>query len=303
MKGVDSELRVETGTPMDQNSALGKFKDFIERLLALRITDEERLRYADDVSNIFSQDVSGEKPMRVATVLAVIFHITLFLIVFPSFGSAALDLTREVIVIRQLARPAALAGAEGRPKAAPPKPKQVVPKPKPKFVPIPDPTPNQPDPIRREELEETPRIVEELAADLNIGDVTAPPGPPSRGGRGRGPLDGAGLSGDPGPGPGTGSGGVFNVGGGVSQPQILFRTIPKYTDDAIKAKVQGVVLLQAVIRKNGRADSFKVIRALGYGLEESAIQEIASKWRFKPGTKDGREVDVLATIEVTFNLR
>ena len=86
-------------------------------------------------------------------------------------------------------------------------------------------------------------------------------------------------------------------------PQILQQTSPSYTDDAIKAKVQGIVILQAVIRKNGRVDSFKVLRGLGYGLEEKAIQEIATQWRFRPGTLQGRSVDVLATIEVQFNLR
>ena len=70
-------------------------------------------------------------------------------------------------------------------------------------------------------------------------------------------------------------------------PQILRQTTPSYTDDAIKAKVQGVVIFQAVIRKNGRVDSFKVLRGLGYGLEEKAIQEIAAQWRFRPGTLQG----------------
>ena len=66
----------------------------------------------------------------------------------------------------------------------------------------------------------------------------------------------------------------------------------------------GIVIIQAVIRKNGRADSFKVLSDhLGYGLEERAIQEIANNWRFRPGTLRGRPVDVMATIEVQFNLR
>ena len=90
---------------------------------------------------------------------------------------------------------------------------------------------------------------------------------------------------------------------GVTMPQILQQTTPSYTDDAIDAKVEGIVTLQAVIRKNGRVDSFKVLSGLGYGLEEKAIQEISSRWRFRPGTLHGRPVDVMATIEVQFNLR
>jgi TonB family protein len=278
-------------------------KEFLEKLLALKIMDSERVQFADDQFNIFSDDISGRRPLRVGLALAFFFHIFILLIVFPSFGAAALDPLQEVFVIRELARPAALAGSEGRPEAAPPKPKPVVPKPKPVVVPIPDPTPNAPEPIRKKELEEIPKVLEELAMDLNIGDITAPPGPPSRGGVGDGATSGQGLGTRAGPGTGTGDGGPYRVGGGVTNPQILVKTTPSYTDEAIKAKVQGVVFLQAVIRKNGRADSFKVIRGLGFGLEESAIREIASNWRFKPGMKSGRAVDVLATIEVTFNLR
>ena len=98
-------------------------------------------------------------------------------------------------------------------------------------------------------------------------------------------------------------GNVHTIGSGVTMPQILHQTTPSYTKDAIEAKVQGKVHLQAVIRKNGRVDSFKVLSGLGYGLEEKAIQEISSRWRFRPGTLNGRPVDVLSTFEVQFNLR
>jgi TonB family protein len=278
-------------------------REFLERVLALKITDQERISYANDVRNIFSEDVSSRKPTRVAAVLAFLFHLLLLFVVFPSFGATVLEPVRDVIMIKQLARPAQLAGAEGAPEAAPPKPKPVVPDPKPEFIPIPDPTPNAPEPIRKEEVE-VPRIIEQLDVDLSIGDIDAPPGPPSRGGEGSGALGGRGLGTQAGAGTGTGDGsGPYRVGGGVSNPIVLVQTTPSYTDEAIKGKVQGVVFLQAVIRKDGRADSFKVVRGLGYGLEESAIKEIAANWRFKPGMRNGRAVDVLATIEVTFTLR
>ena len=127
--------------------------------------------------------------------------------------------------------------------------------------------------------------------------------PPARGGQGQGRVAGSGSGPDRGTGPGTGDGGVYTIGSGISNPQILVQTTPSYTDEAIKSKVQGIVILQAVIRHTGRVDSFKVLRALGYGLEEQAIQEIAQNWRFRPGTLNGKPVDVLATIEVQFNLR
>ena len=97
--------------------------------------------------------------------------------------------------------------------------------------------------------------------------------------------------------------GVYTIDNGVTMPQLLQKTTPGYTDDAIEAKVEGIVTLQAVLRKNGRVDSFKVLSGPGYGLEEEAIQEISSNWRFRPGTLNGRPVDVMITIEVQFNLR
>ena len=89
----------------------------------------------------------------------------------------------------------------------------------------------------------------------------------------------------------------------VTNPIPLVQTTPSYTKAALVAEVQGVVWLQAVIRKTGKVDSFKVIQGLDHGLDEQAIQEISTNWRFKPGMLDGKPVDVLATIEVQFNLR
>ena len=82
----------------------------------------------------------------------------------------------------------------------------------------------------------------------------------------------------------------------------LLQPRPAYTEEARKVRAEGSVLIQAIIRKDGSVDSFRVLRGLGYGLDESAINTIATKWRFKPGTLDGRPVDVQANIEVSFRL-
>jgi len=89
----------------------------------------------------------------------------------------------------------------------------------------------------------------------------------------------------------------------VTMPQLLHQTTPSYTEEAIEAKVQGIIILQAVIRKDGTVGNFKILRGLGYGLDERAIEEVSNNWRFRPGTREGKPVDVLATIEVQFNLR
>ncbi len=95
---------------------------------------------------------------------------------------------------------------------------------------------------------------------------------------------------------------VKPLGSGVKPPVVLYMAKPSYTEEARKAKIEGVVLLQLVVRKDGTADSFKVIKGLGYGLDESTISTIASKWRFKPGTYLGVPVDVQINTEVAFRL-
>ena len=163
----------------------------------------------------------------------------------------------------------------------------------------------------------------EIAQDqsLPVGDISAPPGGPassgpgSGGGIGTGTGTGIGSGSGPGVGPGSGGGmgggsgggigsgvGPYVVGGGVKPPAVLFQPLPTYTEDARKARTEGIVLLQAIIRKDGSVDSFKILRGLGYGLDESAIHTIATKWRFKPGTLNGTAVDVQANIEVSFRL-
>ena len=283
---------------LENRSLSERIRAVLERVLALRAP--QPVRYAHDPYNIFQEDKYSRRSWQVALALTLLLHIILFVIVFPSFGSRVFVASEQVVVLRNLAKPAALVGGGDLPKAAPKKP--TVPKPKPIFVPIPDPTPNAPEPIIKREIEDIPEILEEIA-DLNIGDITAPPGPAARGRAGAGTGTGSARSSLEGSGPGTGSDGIYEYGSGITNPEPIFKSTPSYTDDAIRAKVQGTVVLQAVIRKDGRVDRFKVVRGLGYGLEETAIQEIATRWKFRPGTLNGRPVDVLATIEVSFNLR
>jgi len=96
-------------------------------------------------------------------------------------------------------------------------------------------------------------------------------------------------------------GGVFRVGGGVSAPQVLYQEDPEYSEQARKANLQGTVVLTLVVQRDGSVRDIRVAQALGLGLDEKAIEAVA-KWRFRPGTKSGKPVDVAATIEVTFRL-
>ena len=99
------------------------------------------------------------------------------------------------------------------------------------------------------------------------------------------------------------SSGAYVIGEpGVKAPEVLYQSLPAYTDEARAARVEGNVLIQAIVRKDGTVDSFKILRGLGYGLDQSAITTISTKWRFRPGTFNGEPVDVQANIEVSFRL-
>ncbi len=120
-------------------------------------------------------------------------------------------------------------------------------------------------------------------------------------GGGIGPGQGDGL----GPGEGGGSGGgVFRPGSGVEIPRMLRNVTPRYTAEAMRAKVQGVVLVEAVVLPDGSVGDVTVIRSLDkvFGLDEEAIKA-ARQMRFLPGTRFGEPVAVLVTIELTFTLR
>lgn len=164
-----------------------------------------------------------------------------------------------------------------------------------------------------------PELMPKNNSDIPLGLPTGTPGPPSDGpgtgsgigtgkGGGVGSGDGTGLG--PGRGYNTGGGdpsigggdGIYSAGSnGIKQPQILSKQKPKYTEDARRDKIQGVVVLSAVFRKDGTITDVKVVRGLGYGLDEEAIKA-AYLIKFVPGAKDGQPVNVRARLEFTFSL-
>ena len=119
-------------------------------------------------------------------------------------------------------------------------------------------------------------------------------------GKGTGLGNGNGDGYGPGDGHGMG-GGAYRIGGEVSAPQLISKTEPEYSEEARKAKYSGSVLLSIVVDANGLPRDIKVVRPLGLGLDEKAIEAVM-KWRFRPGMKGGRAVAVQAQVEVTFRL-
>ncbi len=141
------------------------------------------------------------------------------------------------------------------------------------------------------------------------GDPLGKIGPPSNGtgsgggiGSGKGGGVGSGNGGGAGPGEGGGfGGGVYSVGGGITKPVATFAPEPEYSDEGRRARLQGTVIVELVVDANGTTRNFKVIQSLGLGLDEEALKAVA-KWRFKPGTKDGKPVAVLADVYLGFHL-
>jgi TonB family protein len=124
------------------------------------------------------------------------------------------------------------------------------------------------------------------------------------GGIGEGEGGGVGKGKGPGFGPGEGGGtggGLFHVGGGVSAPRAIYQTEPEFSEEARKAKFQGVCTIALIVGVDGRPSDIHVQTSLGMGLDEKAIEAVKN-WRFEPAMKDGHPVRVPIAIEVDFHL-
>jgi protein TonB len=149
-----------------------------------------------------------------------------------------------------------------------------------------------------------PTVVADLKTppSAQLGDPLSKLMTPSNGtgvGGGMGSGSGGGVgSGHGGPGVGPG---IFHVGDGVSAPRPIFTPEPEFSEEARKAKYQGVVVLNIIVGTDGRVHNPRVVRSLGMGLDEKAIEGVKT-WKFDPSKKDGRAVAVEMNIEVAFNL-
>ena len=95
---------------------------------------------------------------------------------------------------------------------------------------------------------------------------------------------------------------IYKVGGHISAPQVKHRVTAQYTDEARRAKFQGVCLLSLVVDAQGNPQNVRVARTLGMGLDLKAIEAI-KQYKFKPAMKDGKTpVPVMVTIEIDFRL-
>lgn len=240
------------------------------------------------------------RPRRLTPALAVSIVVHAIAIAGLAYLFQSSTRTREAVVVTLARaprmiwipdpRPAARGGG-GRPQAARP---AVSEKP---TVPV-----LQPIPIIVEPPTLVPETVSQPIAEAApvIADAAVDAGVPRAGGG-----DGAKPGGGFGPDSGSGSGGeVYEIGNGVSAPVPLRRPPPAYTVDAMRARLQGVVVLHCVVRPDGRCSDIRVTQSLDsiFGLDEQAVASVR-EWRFRPGQRLGSPVPVLVTLEIAFNIR
>lgn len=110
---------------------------------------------------------------------------------------------------------------------------------------------------------------------------------------------GAGLG--PGSGGGTG-GGPFQPGSGIEPPTLMREVKPLYTDEARRRTIEGDVVLEIVVRRDGTVGNVRVMQSLGAGLDQKAVDAVR-QWRFGPARRQGNPVDVVVEVSVEFKLR
>ena len=125
-------------------------------------------------------------------------------------------------------------------------------------------------------------------------------GPGGPNGIGTGKNGGDGPGNGPGWGPGSGNT-IYIPGHGVLAPTVVYAPEAEFSDEARRQKYQGVCVLSLIVDTHGNPQNVHVIRSLGMGLDEKALEAVRS-YRFKPGTKDGKPVPVTITYEVDFHL-
>ena len=217
---------------------------------------------------IASEEAQDNKLFRWSLAVAVIAHVILFVVNWPTFAGGSGDSKKQkqkIYVVKQV-----------KFKQPPPQEFQEIPKPKTVKVPVPDPTPDEPEPIREEDPREEVDYVPDDSMILGVPD--APPAPEPEG-----PVR-------------------FVVGGNITEPEKISAPPPRYPEAARRARIQGVVVLELQISKQGTVSNVKVLRGLPLGLTEAAVEAV-NKWKFKASTLNGKPVEVLYVLTVKFSLQ
>ena len=220
----------------------------------------------------------------------------LVLTVVPQEVVKTLDPMEYKVVF--LPEPGKGGGGGGSPAPAPKKQMEIPKHSTPTVAPVPVPKPvDDPPPTLVAPIQTNNAQIIQAAGNSNI-SLAAWGGGGSGGGIGSGRGNGVGD--------GTGGGfggGAYAPGNGVSWPAVLKEVKPKYTPDAMRAKLQGAVELEIVVKEDGTVGDVRVTKSLdrASGLDDAAIAA-AKQWVFSPGMKDGKPVPTRVGLVLEFRL-
>lgn len=210
------------------------------------------------------EEAGDDRRLRIAVAVAVVFHALLLVLPAPrgQAAQAEAEEPRQLVVVQQV---------RFKPPEVPP---EQIPQQQRTKVPIPDPTPDDPEPIRP--LADLQPDVPDLPGLDPVIDI--PDGPP--------PLP------DDGP---------LVVGGEIARPRGLHNPEPRYTEIARKARIEGTVILQLTLNRGGEVEDVKVLKGLPMGLTESSVEAVRT-WRYEPALLNGKPVPVYMVVTVQFGL-
>lgn len=260
-----------------------------------------------------SQPIAVVDPMAVkrdpkSTAIAVVLHILVIgLLIFLVAKTGAKLVAPKQAVVVLMDAPAPL---------APPKPRQMGggggqkgPTPvsngsPPKFSPVQITPPKAPVIDAKLAVAPTIDVDPKLKMQTNLPNIGMANSPNVGVSMGNGNGSGLGSGNGNGLGPGSGGntgGGIRQVGGGVSAPTLVFKVEAEFSEEARKAKVSGNVVVGLVVDEKGNATRVHVVRGLGMGLDEKAVEAVR-QFRFKPAMENGKPVRVEVNVEVNFQI-
>ena len=185
-------------------------------------------------------------------------------------------------------------------------PKTRTPEIKKQAVPTPATTPHQPTAADVPEKPPTPAAndsIQNLTATGPAGDNQDPGGPGEGPGPGGPGFGGPGKGTDDGPGEGPGiENAPIHMSFGMTKPEVIHQVQPRYSEQARRAGVQGMVIVEAVIDEQGQVTNVRLVRGLPMSLDVAAMQAV-QQWRFKPARLNGRPVKVFYTLTVNFTIQ
>jgi protein TonB len=257
-----------------------------------RAAEGRRSGWMDVIDLHESEERSTRKTFRIALIVAILLHVGFLAFQFPQLLEAEPPPPEEepkVYKIQQVQ----IQPPPPEPEPPPPEPEPEPPEPEPEAVeiPMPDPEPQEPEPVVE------PEPIPEREVDIVDTTETEPMPQPEI----DLPQADPELAIPEGPPPEPEPEGPIHVGGDVRAPVKLSGQEPGYTPAARAARIEGTVVVQAVIDKQGRVTQIKVLKDQPMGLGERAVSAIRD-WKFRPATLNGKPVDVYYNLTVNFQL-